>query len=191
MQKIKRFISDLYEYRPFPKGYELISMYFLIFFAGCVTGWIYEEIFYFVVEHKTLNSGFFYGPYLPVYGFGVLLILICVQRVKKHPLLVFFGSMVVTGVLEYVTGKVMYAIWHARWWDYRGLFLNIEGFVCLRSVLTFAVGGLTAVYVMEPFIRRFCVDRPKHKKYIALVFFCIMLTDVILTFLFREHTPQI
>lgn len=181
----------LYEYKECPKGFDFLQTYFLIFFGGCVAGWIYEELFYYFVEDKLLNSGFFYGPYLPVYGFGCLFILLCTARFKKHPTAIFVGSMLVTGILEYITGYVMYAIWEKRWWDYRGLFLNIDGFVCLRSVLTFAVGGLAAVYFMDPFIRKFAVENPKKKTIVCAVLFVIMAIDVTCTFLFREHVPMI
>ena len=155
--------------------------------------YFYEEFFYYFVEGKLLNSGFFYGPYLPVYGFGSLLIWLTTGPFKKkHWTIVFFGSMFVTGVLEYITGYVMYAIWQARWWDYRGLFLNIDGFVCLRSVLTFAIGRIAVVYFLEPLLRKFCKEADMLKvKLCSGIPFVIMLVDVILTFAFREHVPMI
>lgn len=191
-KKIKNYISELNAYEQSPKGLAMMECYFLVFFAGCVVGWIYEELFYFFVEGKLLNSGFFYGPYLPVYGFGSLFIYVTMKWFKKYPPIVFVGSMFVTGLLEYVTGWAMYEIWQKRWWDYRGLFLNIDGYVCLRSVLTFAFGGIGMVYFIEPFLRRFTINaKPRTRHLIAGILVLIMLTDVILTFLFSDHTPPI
>lgn len=192
MEKIKSFLSDLYHYEKKPNGLAWFENLFLVFFAGCVVGWIYEELFYYFVEGKLLNSGFFYGPYLPVYGFGCLFILYTTRYFKKHWWIVFGGSMFVTGLLEYVTGYVMYAIWQKRWWDYRGLFLNIDGYVCLRSVLTFAVGGIGVIYFIDPLIRKFTVDgNAKARHIITGVLFAVMLLDVIMTFAFSDHTPPI
>ena len=39
-----------------------------------------------------------------------------------------------------------------RLWDYRGWFLNINGFVCLISAFIFGIGGLLITYVLLPFI---------------------------------------
>ena len=45
---------------------------FLIFLAGCVVGWIYEEVFYWFTEGLLRNRGILYGPWLPIYGIGAL-----------------------------------------------------------------------------------------------------------------------
>ena len=46
------------------------------FFVASIIGWVYEMIFYKVTENILDNRGFLYGPYVPVYGFGAVLILI-------------------------------------------------------------------------------------------------------------------
>ena len=45
---------------------------FVIFLIGCLTGWIYEEIFYWYTEGMLRNRGILYGPWLPIYGVGAL-----------------------------------------------------------------------------------------------------------------------
>ena len=45
--------------------------------------------------------------------------------------------MLVTGVVEYIIGLISIYIFDMRLWDYRGLFMNIQGIVCLRSVVSF------------------------------------------------------
>ena len=45
---------------------------FLVFLAGCLVGWIYEEIFYWITEGLLRNRGILYGPWLPIYGIGAL-----------------------------------------------------------------------------------------------------------------------
>ena len=72
---------------------------FLIFFAGCIIGWIYEEIFYWITEGLLRNRGILYGPWLPIYGIGALGIY-AMKPLKKHPVLLFFLCAVVTGVVE-------------------------------------------------------------------------------------------
>lgn len=46
---------------------------FLIFLAGCLIGWFYEEIFYWITEGILRNRGILYGPWLPIYGTGISL----------------------------------------------------------------------------------------------------------------------
>lgn len=157
-----------------------------IFFVGCVIGWVYEEIFYYVTENWIGNRGFMYGPYLPVYGFGSVLMALFLHQYKHNPIIVFVMGMVITGILEYFTGWAMWQIWHHKWWDYTGLFMNIDGYVCLRSILSFAVGGLGLIYVIEP-VEEYIVRHMKHRlaKVICVGGILLMLVDFIVTLLTR------
>lgn len=152
---------------------------------GCFVGWIYEEIFYLVVDHKLINSGFLYGPYLPVYGWGAVVLNLLLKRFKKYPILVFLLSILITGVLEYITGDIMFRVYNRTWWDYTGLFLNIGGYVCLRSVLSFSVGAMFLIYFIEPKLCSFLENSKVIKKYVSILFVMVFLIDNIVTFLYR------
>ena len=49
----------------------------------CFIGWIYEVILEFSYGNGFINRGFLHGPYLPVYGFGALLILLTIRPFSK------------------------------------------------------------------------------------------------------------
>lgn len=158
-----------------------------IFFVASIIGWIYEMIFYKVTENILENRGFLYGPYVPVYGVGAILIVLLLKRFKKKPLVLFIGMALVTGILELIVGEFMVAVWHKRWWDYTGLFLNIDGQVCLRSVLSFAVGGLGLIYLIEPYINKFNEKiNNKNKEVICIAIIAIMIIDLILCLAIRH-----
>ena len=156
-----------------------------IFLIGSLIGWIYEEIFYFVTENTLSNRGFFYGPYLPVYGSGAVILMLTLRKLKKHPILIFILSMLITGIVEYITGYVMYAMYKKVWWDYTGLFLNIDGYVCFRSVFTFAIGTIGLMYFIEPWLIKFIKKYKKTSKYISAIFLLIFIIDCVVTFIFR------
>lgn len=166
---------------------EIAERTIIIFMLSSITGWVYEFFFYLVTEHRAGNSGFFFGPYLPVYGFGALFILLFTRPFRRHPAAVFFGSIPVTGVLEYFTGLVMFRIWHERWWDYRESFLNIDGYVCLRSVLSFAVGALVLMYLLEPQVKeRLSGDKRAVLRHaICIIFTLVFAADAVMTILWR------
>lgn len=165
---------------------QIISKLFFIFLIGCVVGYIYEEIFYFVDDGILYNRGFLYGPYLPVYGTGALLIYLLLDKFKKKPLLLFLLSVILTGVVEYLTGYWMYAIYHKRWWDYTGLFLNINGYVCLRSVFTFGIASVLLMYVVIPLIDKLIKKLGNKISFNLSIIICfIMIIDLFLTILFR------
>ncbi len=158
-----------------------------IFFVASIIGWIYEMIFYKVTENILENRGFLYGPYVPIYGVGAVLIVLLLKRFKDKPILLFVLTMLVTGILEYIVGAYMLAIWHKRWWDYTGLFLNINGHVCLRSVLSFAIGGLALIYLIEPFVNKINTKISiKKKNIIYTSIIIIMLIDLLLCLTIRH-----
>ena len=110
----------------------------LIFMIGAVVGYIYEVIFYLIQDYQLINRGVLYGPYLPIYGAGAVFIYF-LKPLKKHPILLFISSMLITGILEYIIGLYCLKINNIRLWEYTDLFMNIQGLVCLRSVITFAI----------------------------------------------------
>lgn len=187
MKNIIEKIKELNTYQ-IPKQNKLatVETYLLLFLTGSVIGWFYELFFYWIFENRISNNGFFYGPYIPIYGFGTLFIVLLTGKVRKYPFAIFFLSIPITGILEYVTGYVMYELWATRWWDYRGLFMNIDGFVCLRSVISFAVGAIFLVYLVEPLV---CMVSGKMKErtrnLVCVAVLIIFLIDIIATVLFR------
>lgn len=157
----------------------------LIFLLGAIIGWIYEEGFSILIEKTLENRGFMYGPYLPVYGFGAIFLVYFLKRYKKHPIIIFFLSILITGITEYITGYLMETIFNRTWWDYTGLFMNIDGYVCLRSVLNFAVLSILLIYLIEPLVNKLIKKYNKITTILTLSTFIIIIIDFIITLLFR------
>lgn len=158
---------------------------FLIFLTGCLVGWIYEEVFYWITERLLRNRGILYGPWLPIYGVGALGIY-AMKPLKKNPVLLFFLCAAVSGVVEYVIGFAGIHLFGLRLWDYRGLFLNIDGIVCLRSVMSFAVMGVVFHYLLEPAAERMVGKaNPRAIRAVCLLLLVLFLTDCLLSALFR------
>lgn len=157
----------------------------LIFMVGAVVGYIYEVIFCLIQDHQLVNRGVLYGPYLPIYGAGAVLIYL-LKPLKKHPVLFFISVMLTTGILEYVIGLYCLKINHTKLWDYTGLFLNIQGLVCLRSVVSFGIGGLILIYIVDPLLEKIVLKMKQNTKLaICSTFILIFITDIILSIKFR------
>ena len=133
---------------------DIIHLLLLIMILSGIFGFIYEEIFYYFDLGYLVKRGSTFGPWIPIYFFGGLLITISTYRFKDKPLLVFLLTVIVTGILEFGTGLVLDKVFNLRLWDYNTEILNfgnIGGFVCLRSVLFFGLSSLLLIYVMIPF----------------------------------------
>ena len=109
-------------------------MYFYLFFLASVLGFLWEVLLYFVLHHYFVNRGFFYGPWLPVYGAGAVLLEAFLQRLHIHRAVpVFAVSALTCSTLEYLLGA--YLAWYRglRYWDYSHLPFHLNGHICLYS----------------------------------------------------------
>lgn len=182
-----KFLKKLNETDTTLNKSEKIKYYIFIFIVGGIVGYIYEEIFFLIEDHILVNRGFLYGPFLPVYAWGALLMALLLKKFKKNPILVFLLAMLVTGILEYFTGFFMLEIWHKRWWDYTGLFLNIGGHVCLRSIISFGIGGLLLMYIVDPLLTKGIKKYNSNALNILIIIFGVLyVLDSALSFILRN-----
>ncbi len=136
---------------------QLINLLILVMLSCGVAGFIYEELFYRIDLGYFVKRGSTFGPWIPIYVFGGGAYMLLVYRFKQNPLLVFVLCMLVSGLLEYVTGWVLDKVFHTRLWDYNKEILNfgnINGYICLRSVLLFGLSGVFIVYILVPLLIR-------------------------------------
>lgn len=78
-----------------------------IFIIYAFLGWCSEVAFAAVNKGKFVNRGFLNGPVCPIYGVGMLIVVLCLWNLRDRPLLLFLGSALLTTALEFVTGFVL------------------------------------------------------------------------------------
>ncbi len=131
---------------------EHIKIYFLFFMIYSIIGWIVEVINEIVTTKNFVNRGFLIGPYCPIYGVGGLLITFFLTRYKSDPIVLFLLSIIICSCTEYFTSYLMEKIYNARWWDYTNRKYNLNGRICLETMLPFGLLGLVMIYIVNPFI---------------------------------------
>lgn len=190
---MKKFFKDYLNDKIKVDKLELISIISLIIVISGVTGFIYELIFYYFNYGMTevyMQGGNFL-PWINIYFYGAILILLLTWKFKKNPFLVFIISLLTSAFVEYVGGYLVYTLLDGtRYWDYNTEiwnFGNINGFICLRSVLLFAVGGLFLIYVIYPVCLYLC--KHMNKKVFVTISLCLVilfLSDEIYNLVFTK-----
>ncbi|MDR1422386.1 MAG: putative ABC transporter permease [Coriobacteriales bacterium] len=122
----------------------------LMFFLFSFVGWAWECLIVFIQGGIFINRGSLYGPWIPIYGFGGLAVLLFLGRLNKRPLLCFFAIIVLCGIIEYVGASIIWSVLHIKYWDYSGYFFNIQGRICLEGLLSFGVLGMMGMHVIAP-----------------------------------------
>jgi len=153
----------------------------VIFFAFyAFTGWILETIYASISANRFINRGFLAGPFCPIYGFGAILI------IQAHVLLgsiLHAGSIllittvglavVLTTILEYITGYALEKIFYCKWWDYSKEFLNLHGRVCLKYSLLWGLLAYFLLLAVHPFSAKYLATVPILAKYILMIILII------------------
>lgn len=129
-----------------------IYMYFLLFLIYSVIGWIVEVINVSIIEKRFVNRGFLMGPYCPIYGFGGLLSYLLLKKYLDDPIALFMMAILIFSILEYMTSYLMEKLFKARWWDYSDKKFNINGRICLETMVPFGLLGCFAMYFLNPLI---------------------------------------
>lgn len=159
-------------------------MYMLlwIFFVYAFLGWCTEVSFAALTSGKFVNRGFLNGPVCPIYGCGVVIVLFFLEPLRENTLLLFLGSVVLTSVLEWLTGFVLERIFHQRWWDYSNEPFNLGGYICLRFSIAWGLACLLVVNVIHPTIHWLITLIPHTLGLVLLaVFSAAMVVDLAAT----------
>ena len=178
---------------------ELTSFICLIVIICGFIGWGVEVAFYYI------DSGFKivywrggnFLPWINIYAWGALLMLTLAYKNKEHPLQVFLISMASAGLLELLSGYFLYGVlgW-TKSWDYSKEILSgftIGGYISLRSIVGFGVGGLFLIYILTPLLVKLVTSKYKKQVFIISVVICsiIMLDEFYnLWFAYLLHTPR-
>ena len=160
-----------------------LEMYILIFFTYSFLGWVMESVGGIFKEKRFINRGFLIGPYCPVYGTGVVLITFLLNKYTNDIPALFFLSTLICGTLEYATSYFMEKWFNARWWDYSKNKFNINGRVCLETLIPFGIAGTTILCLINPFLVNIYSFLPEIAlKIIAYTLSLIYLIDMVISF---------
>ncbi|TVR87854.1 MAG: hypothetical protein EA428_12615 [Spirochaetaceae bacterium] len=165
------------------KGMDLMDLFvqlFLFFMVYAFLGWIIESTFRSFKNHRLINSGFLYGPFIPVFGFGGLII--HVLYIPLQPLSYLAAVLLLTvlvTLLEYLAGWLMERLFHLRLWDYSDYRFNIHGRIALRYSLYWLLLTLVVIHGIKPHLNEFFTRLPPATtQALALGLFFYMLIDV-------------
>lgn len=154
---------------------------FLLFIFYSFLGWCVEVVNFLITEKKFVNRGFLIGPYCPIYGFGCVLITVFLKDTKDFATL-FLESVLICSVLEYFTSYLMEKIFKYRWWDYSKRKFNINGRVCLETMIPFGAGACIIHKVINPLLFKiFKEASPIFSTIIFALLLVIILIDLIIS----------
>ena len=162
-----------------------------IFIIYAFLGWCSEVAFAAVNKGKFVNRGFLNGPVCPIYGVGMLIVVLCLWNLRDRPLLLFLGSALLTTALEFITGFVLERFFHDKWWDYSDMPFNIKGYVCLKFTILWGLAASFIIGAVHRFVYMLIVRTPFVLGAILLaVFSAAFIADFIVTLTALVKLPK-
>ena len=126
-----------------------ILIYFITY---SFLGWIMESIFRSVCEKKLINTGFLRGPFCPIYGIGAVIMILFLKNFSKNLILLFFISIIVFTIWEYLVGVLLEKLFHTKYWDFSDNKFNFQGRICLMNSIFWGILGVVFIQYIHPFI---------------------------------------
>lgn len=159
--------------------YDLIYVYMF----GGLLGTIYEEIYYFIISGKFVNSsGSVFLPFNIVYGAGILLVTICFYKVKNW-LLIWLYSGLLCGLVEYIMSLISELCLNAYSWYYPNSIMTIDGRTTIPYMVIWGLGGMIILTMVIPFFIKLIHKIPtKPHKIISIVCLILIATDLVVSF---------
>ncbi|MGN1190415.1 MAG: hypothetical protein ACI4SL_08490 [Candidatus Ornithospirochaeta sp.] len=133
---------------------DAVTHYTLTFVLYSFIGYLCEVAYCSIGQRHLVNRGFLYGPWLPIYGFGGLIVDIFLVPISSYPLLVFIAAIILTSAVEYVGSWALEKIFSIKLWDYSEHKFNINGRVCLLNSSLFGLMSMILVYGAYPWIQK-------------------------------------
>lgn len=135
-----------------------------LFVLGSLVGYI-VEVFYrrFFSAKRWVNPGFMYGPYIPLYGFGVVILygisnidLVGMGLPTWAAILIHIAAIGISlTLIELIAGLIFIKAMHLKLWDYSDRKWNFKGLICPTFSLIWLVVGCIYYFLINPFIVKY------------------------------------
>lgn len=133
-----------------------------LFYVGSIFGWVLELFFRRIITKngKWINPGFLVGPYLPLYGFGLCILFLMAAGEAYFPtmpdclkkIILFILMAVMMTIIEYIAGVIFIKHMKVELWNYSNEWGNIDGIICPKYSLFWAILGAVYYFFIHPHI---------------------------------------
>lgn len=170
---------------------------FLMLMSVSLLGWTMETVLTFFQTGRFHDRGFLYAPFCPIYGCSVLaayfllgtpdegrFLLKKVENKAARYVLYFFLAAIIPSLAEFLVGLFFDKTFDLWLWDYSGMPLNLNGYVCLPiSIVWAALIFAFMKFVFTP-LRNLFLRLPKAVlRAVAVSLFALLAVDLFFSIL--------
>lgn len=163
-------------------GYSIQEIIVLFAFYSFL-GFLLETVFRSIVTRSFIYPGFLYGPYLPLYGFAAIFLVLFLTPFTHDYLILFIASIIFTTIFEYIAGAFLENLMHIRLWDYSDQKFNFKGRISLQYSLAWGALSFLFIYFIHPFFEQNVIKQINENTIAIISYIClvILLVDAFLS----------
>ena len=159
--------------------------YINIFLCFSIFGYLFETICSYIFK-SGFNSGILYGPWTPLYGFGVIIIMLLSNKIFEslhlnkvvETIIIFVVITIVLTVLEWLGGVLIENLFHITFWDYSNYKYHIGKYISLEMSLVWGIGSIILIYLVLPWSLNLIKKIPL---FITIILSFLFLVDIVVT----------
>lgn len=141
-------------------------------------GWVLEEVYCFFVTKSFKKDGFLKVPLKPMYGFAITILVFCYYYLEIRGVALIILFFVVPTIIEYISGVALKSFFRKEYWNYSGKKFNIQGVICLKFSIYWAILSAFVIYIMQNIINDVYVYLTNIFNIISLIVLIYMLVDL-------------
>ncbi|MEG2015423.1 MAG: putative ABC transporter permease, partial [Clostridia bacterium] len=164
-----------------------------LFMIGSFCGWCIELLFRrFFSTKRWVNPGFLNGPYLPLYGFGV----VAMYGICSIPIDLLWKIVIIVvsmTLIEYITGLIFIKGLKIKLWDYSARWGNLQGIICPLFSAIWGICGVVFLFVIYPLLSTASVWLSVHKNFLFVIglFYGVFAVDIAISFKLSSRIRKI
>ena len=147
--------------------FSLYQMFHMFIFWSFI-GWCIEVCYMTLETGEYQNRGFLNMPICPIYGFGVIMVVVFFRPLSDTFLPLFIVTAILCTTFELLVGLGMEKLFHARRWDYSHEKFNYRGYICLKVSLLWGLGCVIVIRIVQPMVEK-VIDLMPVKLGLALI----------------------
>lgn len=153
-----------------------------LFIIGSVIGFAHENLFTMLQGKIILRQGLIYGPFIPVYGVGLLLFYgvyshINIKKDNKlvNLLIIFIIGFIMGGFTEYLCSYLQETFMGTKSWDYSNFKFDLDGRTSLFHACCWGLMSALFYQFVLPIIEKSKSFLLKRRIKIFMIFFSIFM----------------
>lgn len=164
--------------------------YINCFFVYSILGHLIETVTALITK-SNFKSGFLYGFWTPVYGFGSIIILILSNYLFKNlhlnrvveTIIVFLVVAIVLSSIEVIGGVLLKQLFGVSYWDYTKEKYNLGKYISLKMTLIWGVMSIVFIYIVNPILEPLIKKVPK---FVTVILIILFFFDNVVTFITKK-----